>query len=56
MIFADKFAAQIPILEEKVKHLGNKVVDGLTEVRSKELCVELMMTTRVRTRNQEIRK
>jgi uncharacterized coiled-coil protein SlyX len=29
----DKFAAQISTLEDKVKHLENKVVDGLNEVR-----------------------
>jgi predicted nucleic acid-binding Zn-ribbon protein len=28
-ISANKFSAQIPALEEKVKHLDNKVVDGL---------------------------
>jgi hypothetical protein len=39
-IYADKFAAQIPILDEKVKHLENKVVDGLNEVRARELCLE----------------
>jgi hypothetical protein len=33
-IFADKFTAQIPILEEKVKHIDNKVVDGLNEVKN----------------------
>jgi uncharacterized coiled-coil protein SlyX len=36
----DKFAAQIPILEEKVKHLDNKVLDKLTEARAKELSLE----------------
>jgi predicted nucleic acid-binding Zn-ribbon protein len=39
-ISTDKFAAQIPNLEEKVKHLENKVVDGLNEVRARELCLE----------------
>jgi chromosome segregation ATPase len=39
-IFTDKFAAQIPTLEYKVKHLENKVVDGLNEVRDRELCLE----------------
>jgi hypothetical protein len=28
------FAAQIPTLEDKVKYLKNKVVDGLAEVRA----------------------
>jgi hypothetical protein len=37
---ADKFAAQIPILEEKVKHLDGKVIDGLSEIRARELCLE----------------
>jgi chromosome segregation ATPase len=39
-ISADKFATQIPTLEDKVNHLKNKVVDGLNEVRSWELCLE----------------
>jgi outer membrane murein-binding lipoprotein Lpp len=33
-ISADKFATQIPTLEDKVKHLENKVVDGLNEVQA----------------------
>jgi archaellum component FlaC len=45
MILAEQFAAQIPTLEDKVKHLENKVVDGLNEVRAQELCLE--RTTRV---------
>jgi predicted nucleic acid-binding Zn-ribbon protein len=39
-IFADKFTAQIPDLEEKVKHLENKVIVGLNEIRAKELYLE----------------
>jgi hypothetical protein len=39
-ISTDKFASQIPNLEEKVKHLENKVIDGLNEVRARELCLE----------------
>jgi chromosome segregation ATPase len=39
-ISADKFVTQIPILEENVKHLENKVVDGLNKVRARELCLE----------------
>jgi hypothetical protein len=39
-IFADKFSGQIPILEDKVKHLENKVIDGLNVVRDRELCPE----------------
>jgi hypothetical protein len=41
-ISSNKFTAQVPILEEKVKHLENKVVDGLNEVRDRELCLECM--------------
>jgi hypothetical protein len=37
-ISADRFATQIPTLEYKVKHLENKVVDGLNETRARELC------------------
>jgi hypothetical protein len=36
-ISGDKFAARIPSLEDKVKHLENKVVDWLNEVRAREL-------------------
>jgi hypothetical protein len=39
-ISADRFATQIPILEDKVKRLENKVVDGLNEIRALELCLE----------------
>jgi hypothetical protein len=39
-ILGDKFATQIPTLEDKVKYLKNKVVDGLNEVRAQELCLE----------------
>jgi hypothetical protein len=39
-ISADKFVAQIPTLKDKVKHLENKVVDGLNDVRAQELCLE----------------
>jgi hypothetical protein len=39
-ISADKFAAEIPTLEDQVKHLEDKVVDGLNEVRAQELCLE----------------
>jgi predicted nucleic acid-binding Zn-ribbon protein len=40
-ISADNFSTQIHVLEEKVKHLENKVFDGLNEVRARELCLEL---------------
>jgi hypothetical protein len=33
-VSADRFASQIPTLEEKVKHLEDKVVEGLKEVRA----------------------
>jgi hypothetical protein len=39
-ISTDRFAAQIPTLEDKVEHLENKVVDSLNEVRARELCLE----------------
>jgi hypothetical protein len=39
-IYADRFTAQIPTLKDKVKHLENKVVDGLNEVNAQELCLE----------------
>jgi chromosome segregation ATPase len=39
-ISVDKLDAQIPTLKDKVKHLENKVVDGLNEVRARELCLE----------------
>jgi chromosome segregation ATPase len=37
---ADRFAAQIPDLEEKIKHLNNKVLDELTELHAHELNLE----------------
>jgi predicted nucleic acid-binding Zn-ribbon protein len=39
-ISINKFFAQIPALEEKVKHLDNKVIDGLNKLRAKELDLE----------------
>jgi hypothetical protein len=39
-ILTDKFTAQIPTLEDKVKYLENKVVDRFNEVRARELCLE----------------
>jgi chromosome segregation ATPase len=50
-ISLDKFAAQIHILEEKVKHLENKVVDGLNKVRAREICLE--RTTKANNDNQK---
>jgi hypothetical protein len=39
-VYADKFSTQIPTLEDKVKHLEDKVVEGLKEVRARELYLE----------------
>jgi hypothetical protein len=39
-ISTDRFTPQIPSLEDTVKHLENKVVDGLNEVRAWELYLE----------------
>jgi hypothetical protein len=39
-ISADRFATRIPTLKDKVKHLENKVMDGLNDVRAQELCLE----------------
>jgi hypothetical protein len=38
----DRFAVQIPPLEEKVKHLENMVIDSLNNARAKELSLEQM--------------
>jgi chromosome segregation ATPase len=37
---ADRFATQIPILEEKVKHLDNKVLDMLNDACANEVSLE----------------
>jgi chromosome segregation ATPase len=37
---SNRFVAQIHDLEEKIKHLNNKVLDGLTELRAQELDLE----------------
>jgi hypothetical protein len=39
-VSADRFASQIPTLEDKVKHLEDKVVEGLKQLRARELCLE----------------
>jgi hypothetical protein len=39
-ISTDRFATQILTLEDKVKHLENKVGDRLNEIRTQELCLE----------------
>jgi phage-related tail protein len=39
-VSTDRFASQIPTLEVMVKHLEDKVVEGLKEVRARELCLE----------------
>jgi hypothetical protein len=50
-ISASRFASQILTLKDKVKHLENKVVDGLNEVRARELCLE--RTTRTNDNYQK---
>jgi hypothetical protein len=50
-ILADRFPGQIPTLEDKVKHLENRVLDGLNEVRAQELFLE--RTTRA---NEDYKK
>jgi hypothetical protein len=37
MTSIDRFADQIPTLDDKVKHLKKKVVDGLNEVNPRTL-------------------
>jgi hypothetical protein len=39
-VFVDRLATQIPILEDKLKYLEDKVVEGLNEVRARELFLE----------------
>jgi hypothetical protein len=39
-VSTDRFSTQIPTLEDKVKHLEDKVVEGLNEVRAWELYLE----------------
>jgi chromosome segregation ATPase len=39
-ISTERFTVEIPTLKDKVKHLENKVVDGLNEVKAWELCLE----------------
>jgi hypothetical protein len=39
-VSTDRFATQVPTLEDKVRHLEDKVVEGLKEVRVWELCLE----------------
>jgi hypothetical protein len=54
-ISTDRFVTQIPTLEDKVKHLEKKVVEGLKEVRpensSWSVPLRPMMTTRSRSLN-----
>jgi chromosome segregation ATPase len=49
---ANKFATQIPVLEDKVKHLDNKVLDTLTEARAKELSLERVTKANKDYKNQ----
>jgi predicted nucleic acid-binding Zn-ribbon protein len=37
---ADGFVSQVVDLEDKIKHLDNKVIDGLTKLHTKELSLE----------------
>jgi hypothetical protein len=39
-ISTDRFVTQFPTLEDNVRHLEDKVVEGLKEVRARELCLE----------------
>jgi hypothetical protein len=39
-ISVDRFATQIPTLKDNVKHLENKVVDELNELKARELYLE----------------
>jgi hypothetical protein len=50
-IYADKFATQIPNLEDKVKLLENKVVDRFNKIGAWELCLEC--TSRVNDNYQK---
>jgi chromosome segregation ATPase len=49
---ANKFATQIPVLEDKVKHLDNKVLDTLTEAHAKELSLERVTKANEDYKNQ----
>jgi predicted nucleic acid-binding Zn-ribbon protein len=39
-ISTDMLATQISTLEEKVKHMDNKVLDGVTELQARDLYLE----------------
>jgi VIT1/CCC1 family predicted Fe2+/Mn2+ transporter len=54
-ILANRFAAQISVLKDKVMHLDNKVIDGLNELRAKELCLEHTTNANVDFRSQNAR-
>jgi VIT1/CCC1 family predicted Fe2+/Mn2+ transporter len=54
-ILANRFAAQISVLKDKVMHLDNKVIDGLNELRAKELCLEHTTNANVDFRSQNTR-
>jgi chromosome segregation ATPase len=49
----DRFATQIPNLEEKIKHLNNKILDGLTELRAQELNLEQSTKAKEDYKNQD---
>jgi hypothetical protein len=46
------FTTQIPILEEKVKHLDNKVLDELAKIHAKELGLDRTIKANEDYRNQ----
>jgi chromosome segregation ATPase len=49
---ADRFATQIPILEEKVKHLDNKVLDMLNDACANEVSLEQITKANEDYKNQ----
>jgi VIT1/CCC1 family predicted Fe2+/Mn2+ transporter len=54
-ILANRFATQISVLKGKVKHLDNKVIDGLNELRAKELYLEHTTNANADFRSQNAR-
>jgi chromosome segregation ATPase len=48
----DRFATQIPGLEEKIKHRDNMVLDGLTDLRAQELNLERTTKAKEDYKNQ----
>jgi chromosome segregation ATPase len=52
---ADGFAVQIHVLEDKVKYLDNKVLNGVAEISAKELGLEQTTKTNEDYKNQNTR-